>query len=424
MNPKILVISNNCFSQSNSNGRTLGNFFIGWPKECLAQFYIQNSEPDFCYCNNYFRVTDTQALKAFLFRPCKGGIVAEPSTGKSGDQAPPLSDAKPVRKNALTLLFRNVIWQSGRWRKSGFDAWVDAFVPDVILLQAGDFAFMYLLAASVAKRHRAKLMIYNSEGYYFNSLDCYRSTGLAKLIYPFFHKKLKKALAKAYRQVDYIVYANDELKRAYDSEFDTRSEVLYTVTETVPRESVPPHDGVIISYCGNLGLNRHLGLIEVAAALQEISPVLHIDVYGKAKDRQVEDALSQAKGIRFHGLVSYEEVGRILSRSDLLLHVEQFDPRNQAYLRFGFSTKIADTLASGACFLLYAPEQLACSRYLIENQAAYVVTQKDDLVPTLRQIVSSPEARTRYIPRALELARENHSKEKNTLRFQNILKSL
>ena len=62
---KVLVISNECFSKVTSNGRTLGNFFIGWDKSCLAQFYIQNSEPDFDYCENFFRVTDRQALSAF-----------------------------------------------------------------------------------------------------------------------------------------------------------------------------------------------------------------------------------------------------------------------------------------------------------------------------------------------------------------------
>lgn len=72
MTPKVLVFSNNCFAKTNSNGRTLGNFFVGWPKDCLAQFYIHNSIPDFEYCTNFFRVTDGQALQAFKGKKCGG----------------------------------------------------------------------------------------------------------------------------------------------------------------------------------------------------------------------------------------------------------------------------------------------------------------------------------------------------------------
>ena len=78
--PRVLVFSNTCFSKSDSNGRTLGNLFSGWPKGRLAQFYIKSATPDFDVCDRYFLVTDGQALKA-AFGKCKSGIV------KSGDAA-------------------------------------------------------------------------------------------------------------------------------------------------------------------------------------------------------------------------------------------------------------------------------------------------------------------------------------------------
>ena len=50
--PKVLVISNECFSNESSNGRTLKNLFYGWPINKLAQFYIISKKPDFQTCNN------------------------------------------------------------------------------------------------------------------------------------------------------------------------------------------------------------------------------------------------------------------------------------------------------------------------------------------------------------------------------------
>lgn len=63
--PKVLVVSNNSFSESSSNGRTLGNLFIGWPKEKVAQFCISTTEPDYNICDNYFVLTDSCMLDAF-----------------------------------------------------------------------------------------------------------------------------------------------------------------------------------------------------------------------------------------------------------------------------------------------------------------------------------------------------------------------
>lgn len=65
-NPRVLVISNNGFSKTKSNGRTLGSLFQGWPKEILAQFYISSDNLDFGVCNNYFNFTDKEALLSLL----------------------------------------------------------------------------------------------------------------------------------------------------------------------------------------------------------------------------------------------------------------------------------------------------------------------------------------------------------------------
>ena len=51
--PRVLIVSNECLSPNTSNGRTLRNFLLGWPRERLAQFYIRPSQPDFTACANY-----------------------------------------------------------------------------------------------------------------------------------------------------------------------------------------------------------------------------------------------------------------------------------------------------------------------------------------------------------------------------------
>ena len=421
MTPKVLVISNECFSKTSSNGRTLGNFFVGWPKECLAQFYL-TGKPDSYYCDRYFQVSDRHALNALMGKGSRGGEVA-PTDAVSASSKTPRTGKKTTR-NALTMLGRNAIWSSGAWQKSGYWNWVDAFKPDIVLLQAGDCAFMYDLAVKTAKRQNAKLVIYNSEGYYYKDFDYFRGSGIAHAVYPVFLRQLRKALEEAYAMADCVIYICDELREQYAQDFPGRAVTIFTGSEIRYEKKKEKNAVFTTVYCGNLGLKRHESLMDIAEVLQSISEDLHIDVYGKAPSNEVAEALNSCKGIRFHGLVPYEKVKQLLRDSDLILYVESFDAFYQEDIKFGFSTKIADSLSSGNCFLLYAPEHFACYQYLKKNEAAYTASSREELASVLGELVSNPDTRLKYRAAALKLAEENHRVEENNQTFQKLLMEL
>lgn len=160
--PKVLVIANNSFSLTNSNGRTLGGFFIGWPKENLAQFCISTDGPNYELCNNYYCLTDKSMLDAFIhFRKPKRQIL------KPNVQINKSANTHTVKRTALHILIRNLIWRSRKWNNEEFNQWVQDFNPDVVLLQSSDSAFMLDIALKVSKKRRIPLMVFNTEGYYF-----------------------------------------------------------------------------------------------------------------------------------------------------------------------------------------------------------------------------------------------------------------
>ena len=152
MTPNVLVISNNCFSESDSNGRTLGNLFTGFPKESLSQFYIQSSEPDFNICDRYFRCTDTMALKSLLGKKFNG-VVMPNNTHKS---AQTVKTARKRKRNALSMLARDFIWRLGSFKNEYFKKWISENAPDIVVLQAGDCPFMFDLAVSISKKYKAQ----------------------------------------------------------------------------------------------------------------------------------------------------------------------------------------------------------------------------------------------------------------------------
>jgi glycosyltransferase involved in cell wall biosynthesis len=326
-----------------------------------------------------------------------------------------------TRRDALTMLIRNIVWNSMRWAGNSFWRWVEEFSPEVILLQAGDCAFMLDLARKLSIKYSIPLIIYNSEAYYFKKFDYFCARGLSKLLYPLFHAQFRYAFKKCVRIAKMSVYCCEKLKEDYDKAFDLPSEILYTVTSMTPVESCGDNP-LRISYLGNLGVGRHEGLIEIANALQRISPDLKLHVYGKIPNQTVQTVFYDCKGIDYGGFVSYEEVVEIIHNSDILVHTESFSEFYREDLKYAFSTKIADSLASGTCFLLYAPRGMACTDYLIEKEAAWVVSEKSQLQSTIEQLCADEQLRNRYIQRAISLAHENHSPTKNTKRFQDILR--
>ena len=415
--PRVLIVSNECLSQSSSNGRTLLNFFVGWPKEKLAQFFIRKQAPDFDACGQFYCVTDKQALNAFCCKGKSGGVLEKAAAEQAAQTA-----TKPYsNKNALTAICRELIWASNRWGCKELLQWVKDFDPQVIVLQAGDFGYMFRLARKLAETFKIPLVIYNSEGYYFKDYDYFQAKGLAHLLYPVQHRYFVRQFRKTMAMTKHVVYICDMLRRDYEKEFSTLSDAIYTATTMEPAEK-KPHDGFVTSYLGNLSLCRHEPLIEIANALQEIDPALHLDVYGKPVKQEVQEALENCPGIRMMGFVPYEQVVEVMQQSDLLVHGESGSPFYRKHLKYGFSTKIPDSLASGTCFMVYAPAELACAQYLLEQKAAYVVSGEQEMKQTLRLLVTDPAARSRYLKRAAEVVSENHVAEVCAERFQEILR--
>lgn len=419
---RILVLVNNCFSKSTSNGRTLGNMFLGYPKELLAQFTTQKDDPDFSVCGKFFYVSDSDALQAFVKGKKVGRFLSGETDGGKQPAQPGVTEKKTPR-NALTMLLRDMVWNSGRWKRGGFTKFVEDFRPELIVLQAGDCAFMLRLARRLSKKYGIPYVIFNTEGFYFNKNDYFKAKGLAHWVYPLFRRRFVRQFRKAMKTAAHTVYHCDLLQEDYSKCFDHNSTVIYAATELQPVEQ-DGKAGFRAVYLGNLGLMRQEPLMEIGKKLHDISPDYYLDVYGKVPNEEVMRSLEDCPGIRYRGFVNYEEATRILCESDLVVHAENFAPFYRRYLRHGFSTKIPDALASGRAFLLYAPEEIACCQYLKRHEAAFVATNQEELETILRELTSSKAVRGRYRENALTLVERNHRPEVCAKKFQEILQNV
>ncbi|PGY13298.1 hypothetical protein COE23_15715 [Bacillus cereus] len=424
--PRVLVVSNNCFSDSNSNGRTLGNFFINWDKDSIAQFYIQAELPNSNVCENFYRVTDYEVLNSFLkFQKCGRKLEKEEITVGSNNTRTDEGLEKKIhsfpsktKKKPHMYILRNLLWYTKKWKIKQLYDWIDAFQPEIILFQAGDSAFMCDIARMLSIKYDIPLMIYNSEDYYLKDRKSY------SLLFHIHRRMLKRSFKKMMNQSKYVVYITDVLKEDFDNKFKTPSEAIFTASSLKPSNSKKNNKVPVISYLGNVGVERWRSIVEIGRALQKINKDYFIDVYTQKLTLEAEELFTEENGIKFRGAINYGNVVSVMQNSDLLVHAESFSDFIKVDLRHAFSTKVADSLACGTCLFAYGPEEIASIKYLKENDVACVVTEEVELEEKLREIIANKELREYYVEKALKQAQKRHNSKTNSERFENIIRDV
>ncbi len=412
--PRVLVVSNNGFSLSNSNGRTLGLLFKGWPKDRLAQFCFNTDGPLWDVCNNYFCVSDADALwSLFHLHP----VSRNDLTGRKEDGK---TTRLQIPRTALFSILRHLVWELGVWRGKCFYSWLDSFSPEVVMIQSGDTAFPHNLARRIARRYNAKLVFFNTEGIYYLKKNYFYPGILDGFFFPLYNYIFKKAYSRAMNSASFCFYLHEQIQQDNDRCFNVPSCVIYTSSSLDPSDKPFNVSHPVFSYFGNFAFNRGDAIIEIASFLQEVNKAFCINVYGKATP-ELEDKFNLMEGINYHGFLPYSQIQDIIKESDILLHVESHDERYAENLRYGFSTKIADCLASGRSFILYSPSDIACFKYIQRNKCAWATSDKSSFINAVNSIINNSEERDTRIKIAKEVAKRNHCLDKNVSRFQSML---
>lgn len=418
--PRLLIISNNCLSKTNSNGRILSELLSDYPKERLAQFYIKKGSPDFDICDRYYFVSDYDVLRSVVTRSC-GMIPRKPQIQKS--DAARASSHGHSGKSVAARTARNWVWKFGNWNNRKFRSWLDAFDPECILLQSGDSVFMIKMAYRLARQRCIPLIVFNSEDYYFKEENYFQRGFFPDLLYRCFIANYRRHFDRLMNTAVHSIYMCGSLQELYDGRFHRPSSVIMSSTSLTATDGQSGNSDKkpLFAYLGNLGLKRYESLCEIAEALREIHPDYRLTVYGKASDPECTKAFESCQGIDYRGFVDYETVVSVMKRSDLLFHAESFDPEIVKNIRNAFSTKIADSLAVGVPFVYYGDGSVEGARYLTKNDCACVITEKSKLAERLYTLMQDDSLRGRYVHNALATVEQNHRASRNRAKMERII---
>ena len=100
---------------------------------------------------------------------------------------------------------------------------------------------------------------------------------------------------------------------------------------------------------------------------------------------------------------------------------EAFDRSSICRTKYSLSTKIAESLRSGACILAYGPDEIASIDYLKQHHSACILREAGELPGTVQRLCAAPEEYRAYTQSARSLAEQFHSAECNETRMKEIL---
>lgn len=417
---KVLIISHNPTSTYNNMGRTFCALFKGFSPEELCQFYIYPSMPDAAVCGAYYQLTDTAVLKACLTRKAEGREVqAAAQQGIAAQSSPdPRLYGNSRNRRPFRRLIRDLVWKFAPWDHAGLRRWLEHEKPEWIFLAPGEARFIYDVAMKISERYHIPIITYICDDYYFMDEPEKPADRLCLRL-------LRRTMERLMKQTKHIVTICDSMNRQYSGYFGVPATTIMTSSgfeiAKAPRPIAAPKT---LTYMGNLQCNRHIPLVEIGQALDEINREQNSDyrlkIYSGEQDAAILSAFEKIRSIDFCGFVTGAEFDTVFHQAEILLHVEAFDAASIALVRGSVSTKIADILGSGIPLFAYGPSEVASILHLMDHHCAVVADNSDLLKQKLQMLFGSAENCREITENALRTAQTYHNTQTNSLKMREL----
>lgn len=404
----------------NGPSRAYESYFANWDQDKLAQIFSNQEAPMKGHCSTFFQITDTMLLRRwFHSNEIVGKIYQYRELYDEGTFEPsPKSKKRAVidklihsgsSHTPLVHLLRGILWRESFWCTRELTSWLDKFSPECVFVSFSDDFFILNLAIYVSKRYSIPIVPTISDDYYFIE------TRNRSIFYKIYKIKYKKLVDDLISRCSGALYISDKIRDKYNTFFGLQGQTVYLHSDIQRKEFQPINkDHIVISYFGNVLLDRYISIVEIAQALKEINPDYIINVYSGQIDKKVLCEFKKNSNIFFCGSVSYSDVITKTKDSDIILVVEAFTEYNINSTRYSLSTKAADSLKSGANILAYGSEECGLIDYLKRNDACVCCTEKTSLKAKIVSLINDISLQRFYYDRAEILSYEHHNIQKST----------
>ena len=420
---RILTISNASWDDRNSVGNTQSNWFSDWPDTEFCSLYTRETMPDNLCCHFYFQVTAVDVVKHFLSRKNIGrgfqrkeAIVEDSYSTTEGKM---VTSLKGWKRNALRA-FVEFVYSTKIWLNSKLKNYISEFNPDIVFCFAIAEPFRYNIIKYIKTYTKAKVVMWVADDVWGQTQNM---NWLLRTVYKARYRHL-------FRYADRVYGVSQMLCDEYSQLFNTPIKPLYKGCDLTPSKTSVGHP-IRMVYAGNLFYGRDKTLIALVNAIKDINKdnrKVALSIYSATKvPDEVYRLLDVEGSSTMCGVRPYEEIKKIMSEADIVLHVESFDEKQIKDVRLSFSTKIIDCMQSGAAMMVIGPKGIASVEYPRRIEGAIVVDDLSDLKQVVNSIIENPSQILDGAGKISDFARKNHeiSAVHNKLQteFQNVIAS-
>jgi len=171
-------------------------------------------------------------------------------------------------------------------------------------------------------------------------------------------------------------------------------------------------------YAGTLNLERYKTIILFANILKNISPEVSVDIFSSNQNSYIINKLKKYSNINYNGYVPYDKlILEVYQHCKGILHVESFSSHISKDIKYGFSTKIPDILASKNPFIAFLPKSLTLYDYLKVNKLALLASNEIELIDCLKNKINNFHLLNQIRLNQDKTIKKNHDLNKNSRIF-------
>lgn len=371
MNKKTLIISQNSLSLHANNGKTLNNIFSSLKDDEVFQIYFQDEIPESERFKFFFRVRDLDIVKGFL-KPKDYNFLIKPhiqvDTHLQGYSENLIKIRNFFKKfNFLKKAVREFLYLNDwvYWKK--LERNLIDFKPNMIFLVISEYGFPIRLALKLKKKFNIPLTIYFMDDYIF----C--DKGFCDRILDFNKKSL---INHSIKSADFRFCIGKEMANFYQEKFGDQFDYIMNSVDTnlIDFRAIDyslQKKKYKILYAGGLTLGRFESLLRLNKIFKIFFKERNFDFEfilcsGSDLTKNQINKLESAN-INFLGRLNSNELTRLYSDIDFVIHIESNNSKYVNSTRYSVSTKIPECLSSKRILIAFGPSEIASMKLIYEN---------------------------------------------------------
>ena len=409
---KILVLSSTPWSDDNSFGNSYSNIFEGIEDIEFANIACRPGMPTSYLVKRYFQITERALIKNLINKSFPSGKEIEINS-KNEDSVftQNIKGRNFGSKKRWQILFwaRDLIWKLGRWKSQALLDFINDFKPDLIFQPVYFSSYINDIAHFIKNYTNVPMIGYISDDNYtlrqFSLSPLYWIDRLLK------RRKVKNVI----EQCELLYVISDIQKTEYENIFTPPCKIL---TKCADFSGESPKwqqidDTIKLIYAGNISRGRGESLSYICDAVERLNLEgikVNFDIYsGSPLTKKTKYAFSRT-GSKFHGRVPYSEIKKVEQEADILVHIEGLSLKERLVVHQSFSTKLVDFFEMGKCIFAVGSYDQAFAKHLIDNDAACIATESNEVYDKLRALSVDEDLRIEYGKKAYQCGMKHHNK--------------